>query len=530
LKSYLTVQEILKRKHFVTSEVAAGKEGLHKPVKWVHIVEVIQIKRLLKGNELILSTGVGWKENEQMFISFLEQLIDCHASGLCIEMGTYTSEIPSEIIAIANQHQFPIILFHQEVPFIEITQDIHSLLINQHYQMISDLENYSQQLQKMLLTIDHYHPILHFFYQCTDLQVIIKLSEENIQFVPEVNAMRRKGLLDLISKENMNQKIVSKQVIQVLSRHYAELFVVSPQGQLTEFDLLALDRTATALAQHFLRDLYVEERKRVDEAEWMTKWLMGELTESELTNHLEEANVKEQGGGVVVCVCRPNPKNRSVDFTYLKMFLKTLFEQYGFDLLMTERRNDFILILINKRSIQTWKKRVEEGFARFLNTDYSKRPNCFVHLLGVGKLVMNVQEINRSYQTALETVKVQQKLESNTSIHFYDNLHMYRVLSLIQHPKDLREVMMEYLEPVITYDQQHNGKLMETLKIYLECNGSKQETAKRLFVVRQTLYHRIEKLENLLGTDFMESKKRMAIEFMIMAYDYLFAKTNRISS
>ncbi|MFC3882823.1 PucR family transcriptional regulator [Bacillus songklensis] len=530
MKSYLTVQEILKRKHFVTSEVAAGKEGLHKPVKWVHIVEVTQIKRLLKGNELILSTGVGWKENEQMFISFLEQLIECNAAGLCIEMGTYTSKIPSEVIAIADQHQFPIILFHQEVPFIEITQDVHSLLINQHYQMISDLENYSQQLQKMLLIIDHYHPILHFFYQYTDLQVIIKLNEENIQFVPEINPVKRKELLNLISRENNDQKVMTKQIIQVLTRNYAELFVVSPYGQLTEFDLLAVDRTATALAQHFLRDLYVEEKKRVDEAEWMTKWLIGELTESELTSYLEEANVKEQGCGAVVCVCRPNPQKRSVDFTYLKMFLKTLFEQHGFDLFVIERRGDFILILINKRSVHTWKQRIEEGFVRFLNTDYCKRQNFFVHLLGIGKLVTNVQEINRSYQTALETVKVQEKLESNTSIHFYDDLHMYRVLSLIQQPKDLREVMMEYLEPVIMYDQQYNGKLMETLKVYLECNGSKQETAKRLFVVRQTLYHRIEKLEKLLGTDFMEPKKRMAIEFMIMAYDYLFSKTDQISS
>jgi PucR family transcriptional regulator, purine catabolism regulatory protein len=63
--------------------------------------------------------------------------------------------------------------------------------------------------------------------------------------------------------------------------------------------------------------------------------------------------------------------------------------------------------------------------------------------------------------------------------------------------------------------------LMETLKIYLACNGSKKETAKKLFVVRQTLYHRIQKLETLLGSDFMNPEKRLAIEFMIKAYEYL---------
>jgi len=99
---------------------------------------------------------------------------------------------------------------------------------------------------------------------------------------------------------------------------------------------------------------------------------------------------------------------------------------------------------------------------------------------------------------------------------------MYRIISLLHQHEDLQEVVFEYLQPVITYDETYNAKLMETLKIYLACNGSKQETAKRLYIVRQTLYHRIEKLEKLLGEDFMEPEKRLAIEFMIMAYEYLF--------
>ncbi|AMX83874.1 hypothetical protein GS3922_09485 [Geobacillus subterraneus] len=86
---------------------------------------------------------------------------------------------------------------------------------------------------------------------------------------------------------------------------------------------------------------------------------------------------------------------------------------------------------------------------------------------------------------------------------------------------DLREAINRYLGPIIEYDRKYNGKLLETLKVYLQCNGSKQEAAKRLFIVRQTLYHRMEKLERFLGTDFMEADKRLALELMLKAYDYL---------
>ena len=49
MKSYITINEILERKHFERTEVIAGEDGLNSNVKWVHVVEVINIKKLLNG-------------------------------------------------------------------------------------------------------------------------------------------------------------------------------------------------------------------------------------------------------------------------------------------------------------------------------------------------------------------------------------------------------------------------------------------------------------------------------------------------
>lgn len=154
MKTMLSLQEIMKRKQFEKSEVIAGEQGIHRQVKWVHVVEITNIEKLLNGQELILSTGVSFGNNTEKFKSFVQQLINCQAAGLCIEKGSYIPSIPLEIIDLANAQSFPLILFHQEVSFVDITQDIHSVLINQQYQMISQLESYSQTLNKK--TIDHY--------------------------------------------------------------------------------------------------------------------------------------------------------------------------------------------------------------------------------------------------------------------------------------------------------------------------------------------------------------------------------------
>ncbi len=81
--------------------------------------------------------------------------------------------------------------------------------------------------------------------------------------------------------------------------------------------------------------------------------------------------------------------------------------------------------------------------------------------------------------------------------------------------------MNEYLGSVIEYDQKHNSELLHTIAVLIESYGSKKDAAKRLFIVRQTLYHRLDRLKELLGEDYMEPTKRAAIEFSLYAHRYL---------
>jgi purine catabolism regulator len=78
-----------------------------------------------------------------------------------------------------------------------------------------------------------------------------------------------------------------------------------------------------------------------------------------------------------------------------------------------------------------------------------------------------------------------------------------------------------YLSGIIAYDHEKNGQLLKTLHMYLALSGSKQETAKELFIVRQTLYHRLDKIAAILGDDFMQPQKRIALELALHGYEYL---------
>jgi purine catabolism regulator len=257
----LTVEDILKRKNFESCALVAGEKGLSRIVKWVHVFEVTDVGDLLNGDELILSTGFGWKENDELFISLLKQLISSNASGLCIEVGKYVQGVSKEAKDIANHNNFPIILFYKEVPFVKITQDIHSFLINQHYELISNLESYSQKLNKKLLSINNHYEILKFLQRYLNLQVIYLSDNGDYKFIPELGEEQKNKVIEEM-KTNTNETKLLSQDVQVLERKYAKLFLLSQNRDLGEFESLILDRTVTALAQHLLRILYTEEKRK----------------------------------------------------------------------------------------------------------------------------------------------------------------------------------------------------------------------------------------------------------------------------
>jgi len=520
LSSYLTISEVLDRKYFTNIDIVAGNKGLGRLVKWVHVVEVIKIKSLLNGNELILTTGLGWRKNQQLFKSLLEQLIECNASGLCIEMGSSTTVIPKDIIDLANKHQFPIMIFHEEVPFVEITQDVHSLLINKQYQLISNLENYTKELNKKMLEINQFEDILVFFYQYLKVQIIAIFDVNDIKLIPEIPKHEQDELFEKLDKDDYRHH-VARQPVQLLGNKYAEIIIFAYTREINEFDHLLLDRTTTALAQQLLRDLVVEEKQRMKEAEWLLDWLDGQHSEDEINEYLSyhHVNMKQNGGVVCVCKLTTNKQSKNIDNTYFKLLFRTVFEQYGFYTYCTEVRYQLVFILVNQRDAVNWKQRMIDGFARFENNQSSK-PEMSSVSFGVGKFVEQLSELDISYRSAKETLVLQNSLPQESKSHFYDDLHLYHIISMMNKHGDLNEMITEHLKSIIDYDKKHHGRLMITLKTYLMSNGSKKETAKKLYIVRQTLYHRIEKLETLLGDDFMNPEKRLVLELLVIAHDY----------
>ncbi|MFC6604570.1 PucR family transcriptional regulator [Ectobacillus funiculus] len=95
----------------------------------------------------------------------------------------------------------------------------------------------------------------------------------------------------------------------------------------------------------------------------------------------------------------------------------------------------------------------------------------------VGKFINHLNDVKNSYQTAKETLNIREKMPNQLGNYFYEDLYIFRLVLAANEQGVLREFISDYLGPVLLHDQQNNGELLKTLKIYLQCKGAKKRNS-----------------------------------------------------
>ncbi|MDF2614486.1 MAG: transcriptional regulator [Clostridia bacterium] len=83
----------------------------------------------LKGNELILTTGMFMDKNNQKLLSFIENLYEQDAAGLIINLSPYIKKIPDEVIRLGDFLGFPIFEMAPEIRIIDVSEAICTAII-----------------------------------------------------------------------------------------------------------------------------------------------------------------------------------------------------------------------------------------------------------------------------------------------------------------------------------------------------------------------------------------------------------------
>lgn len=138
--------------------------------------------------------------------------------------------------------------------------------------------------------------------------------------------------------------------------------------------------------------------------------------------------------------------------------------------------------------------------------------------VGEGTQVLDASQISTSYKRAKCAAKFAKK--SRTDIVRFDEMGMNRLLYSVSDPAILDEMGEQVLKPLLEYDAKHNSELVATFSNYLKNNGSVQLVSQELFIHKNTIVYRMNKIKELLGSDIDTPEERLKYFIACMIVEY----------
>jgi carbohydrate diacid regulator len=136
-------------------------------------------------------------------------------------------------------------------------------------------------------------------------------------------------------------------------------------------------------------------------------------------------------------------------------------------------------------------------------------------LIGCGDLAGTVQAYKSSFDQAKRATIIGSKLHPERSLYSYEDYYFEIMLTKIVSDEDVR--VFAYYQQLL--DEDRKGELVQTLEAYIREGGELNKIAQTLFIHRNTLRYRLEKITELTGKDPRHAKDLMELYLAKLIHD-----------
>ncbi len=194
--------------------------------------------------------------------------------------------------------------------------------------------------------------------------------------------------------------------------------------------------------------------------------------------------------------------------------IQTLFPDRQSDFVLSVGDNDVALIRqLTDGSCEKEIQRVAGMLEEELRTGGERRI-----VVGIGTVATHLRELAKSYKEAQIAIEVGKVFDTEKCVINYENLGIGRLI--YQLPTTLCEMfLLEVFKknPIDSLDHE----TLFTIHKFFENNLNVSETARKLFVHRNTLVYRLEKIKKLTGLDLREFDDAITFKVALMVKKYL---------
>src|SRR5829696_9360469 len=133
-------------------EVVTGHDELARELRWAHVIEMPDPDDLLKGGELVLTTGLGAGLRPEGQRAWIGSVLEQGAAAVAVELGTtWREHLPAPVVEACGAAGVPLVVFRRAVRFVEITEAVHAAVLHRQFELLRRGEEIHKRFTDLIL-------------------------------------------------------------------------------------------------------------------------------------------------------------------------------------------------------------------------------------------------------------------------------------------------------------------------------------------------------------------------------------------
>lgn len=512
---------------FKDFKVLAGRGGLDNEIRNVDIMEVPDGVYWVNPGDLIITTGYCLKNNDTTLENIVQMLVTKEAAGLGIKVGRYIDEIPKKILLLADEYNFPIIFVPITSSYNSIVRPILNKLVSDENYDFFTLKEFKQELNRLTKHNFNITVITNLISKYIGHDIYL-FWENNLNLVNENTNLKALSIKKVIS-EYTTELLSSEEVLKIehnessykIFKIYGMNIVIAflcvdlKNGkEFTDTDMEIIKEVIPFITVYLLSNSNKAKLYHKSLEEFFFSIIEGSYLDDELKLR-EEASYRniDFNKSRYVWTIDSTIKNEN-DFIRFEKKIVSIFKMYD-NIFCHKCYNKNLTFIIENKKLQSNAKLLEPFYEKLVS-DLKKSFKDEEFTVGISKICNSLKYLNLAGEEAYFALKIGKKLKNRESgVYFYDDYMIYHLLYEISGHPTLSKLYKNTILRLKKYDSENNSELLKTLEVLIECDFSISQTSDKMFIHRNTLYKRVNKINDILESDIDKSENRLILQIAL---------------
>ncbi|MFJ8204707.1 PucR family transcriptional regulator [Micromonospora chalcea] len=517
--------------------VMAGRDRLDAPVRWVHVAEIPEIADLLRGGELVLTTGIGLPPDDDGLRRWIDGLAAVGAAGVVVELGRrFGGTLPAALVEQARSRNLPLVALQREMRFVAVTEVVHSVIVEEQTAELLAKDEIHRIFTELSVEGAEPRQVLREVTRLSRRPVVLEnLSHQVLAY--ETGPLSAEELLDRWETRSRAVEVPSGTGyeprsgwlvtgVEARGNRWGRLVLLCDQEPPARTSVL-LERAASTIALNQLvaRDDSSVERQARSSLLWS------------IVNHsapTRDVALRARGLGVpleqrrllgvVVRRRRPGP-GPGAEMNARRRELLDAVETAVRDCGLAALAGDVdglggaeVTVLVALTDAES-----DEAALLGLSTALTRAgPQAGSDVVvAAGSVVRSLDLARRSLIEAAQVADATAHTAEPRPFYRLLDVRLRGLLYLLRDDVRLQTFVERELGPLLSYDERHGTNHVALLEAYLVEGRNKRRAAEEMSLSRSALYQRLQLIERVLGVDLDSSERRLSLHVALTARDVM---------